>query len=167
VLDGNPAPPPQKGAQQPPLFGPCLLWPNVSMDQDGTWYMEVGLGTDHTVLDGDPAPPPQKRGGGAAKRHTPNFRPMSVVTKRLDGSMPLGTEAGLGPCDIVLDGGPSFPKKGHTTHFSTHMYCGQTAEWIKMPLGTKGCLGPGHIVRWGPSSSPPPKKRGGGTALHF
>ena len=24
-LDGDPAPP-RKGAQQPPLFGPCLLW---------------------------------------------------------------------------------------------------------------------------------------------
>jgi len=28
VLDGDPAPPPRKGTQQPPLFGPCLLWPN-------------------------------------------------------------------------------------------------------------------------------------------
>ena len=27
VLDGDPAPP-RKWAQQPPLFGPCLLWPN-------------------------------------------------------------------------------------------------------------------------------------------
>jgi len=27
VLDGDPTPP-WKGAQQPPLFGPCLLWPN-------------------------------------------------------------------------------------------------------------------------------------------
>jgi len=27
VLDGKPAPP-RKGAQQTPLFGPCLLWPN-------------------------------------------------------------------------------------------------------------------------------------------
>ena len=27
VLDGNSAPP-RKGAQQPPLFGPCLLWRN-------------------------------------------------------------------------------------------------------------------------------------------
>jgi len=27
VLDGDPAPPPPKGAQQPPLFGLCLLWP--------------------------------------------------------------------------------------------------------------------------------------------
>ena len=26
MLDGDPAPPPRKGAQQPPLFGP-LLWP--------------------------------------------------------------------------------------------------------------------------------------------
>jgi len=27
VLHGDPAPPPQKGVQ-PPIFGPCLLWPN-------------------------------------------------------------------------------------------------------------------------------------------
>jgi len=26
VLDGDPAPPPQKGAD-PPIIGPCLLWP--------------------------------------------------------------------------------------------------------------------------------------------
>jgi len=38
VLDGDdPAPPPQKGAK-PPIFGPCLLWPNGWMDQDGTWH---------------------------------------------------------------------------------------------------------------------------------
>jgi len=29
VLDGDPAPPGKGGAQQPPpVFGPCLLWPN-------------------------------------------------------------------------------------------------------------------------------------------
>ena len=27
VLDGDRAPPPKRGAQ-PPIFGPCLLWPN-------------------------------------------------------------------------------------------------------------------------------------------
>jgi len=38
VLDGDPAPP-RKGAQQSPIFGPCLLlWPNSWMDQDTTWY---------------------------------------------------------------------------------------------------------------------------------
>jgi len=39
---------------------------------------EVDLSPGHIVLDGDTAPPP--------KGHSPpNFRPMSVVTKRLDG----------------------------------------------------------------------------------
>jgi len=38
--------------------------------------MEVGLGSGHIVLDGDPAPPPPKRG------HSPNFRPISIVTKQ-------------------------------------------------------------------------------------
>jgi len=41
--------------------------------------MEVGLGPGHIVLDGDPSPSPK---GGTA----PNFRPMSTVRKRLDGS---------------------------------------------------------------------------------
>jgi len=36
VLDGDPAPPPQRGT--PPIFGPCLLRPNGWMDQDVTWY---------------------------------------------------------------------------------------------------------------------------------
>jgi len=27
VLDGDSAPPPAKGGQQPPLFGACLMWP--------------------------------------------------------------------------------------------------------------------------------------------
>jgi len=37
VLDGQPAPLPKKGAELPsPIFGPCPLWPNGSMDQDGT-----------------------------------------------------------------------------------------------------------------------------------
>ena len=33
VLDGDPVPP--KGGQ-PPIFGPCLLWPNGCMYQDTT-----------------------------------------------------------------------------------------------------------------------------------
>jgi len=43
--------------------------------------MEVGLGPDDFVLDGDPAPAPQK-GGGAPP---PNFRPMFIAAKGLDG----------------------------------------------------------------------------------
>jgi len=46
--------------------------------------MKVGLGPGHIVLDGDPAPPPKKMGTAATSY--PNFRPMSIVAKRLDGS---------------------------------------------------------------------------------
>ena len=42
--------------------------------------VQAGLGPGHIVLDGDPASPPQR---GTAP---PNFRSMSVVAKRLDGS---------------------------------------------------------------------------------
>ena len=41
--------------------------------------MEVVLGPDDFVLDGGPAPYPKR---GTA----PNFRPMSIVAKRLDAS---------------------------------------------------------------------------------
>jgi len=41
----------------------------------------LGLGRGHIVLDGDPAPSPSKKAGKA-----PNFRRMSIVAKRLDGS---------------------------------------------------------------------------------
>ena len=50
--------------------------------------------------------------------------------------MPLGTEVGLGPDDIALDGDPaSLPKKGQSPQFSAHFYCGQAAGCIQMPLG--------------------------------
>ena len=51
--------------------------------------------------------------------------------------MPLIREVGLGPSNIVLDGNPApLPKKGgRAPKFSTHVYCGQTAWWIKMALG--------------------------------
>jgi len=42
---------------------------------------EVGLVPCDCVLDGDAAPLSLQKGGTA-----PNFRPMSVVAKRLDGS---------------------------------------------------------------------------------
>jgi len=45
--------------------------------------------------------------------------------------MKLGTEAGLGPGDIVLDGDPApLPKRGTTSQFSVHVYCGQTVAHL-------------------------------------
>jgi len=52
--------------------------------------------------------------------------------------MPLGMQVGLSPGNFVLDGDPApLPKKGQSPQFSAHVYCGQTAAWIKMPLGTE------------------------------
>ena len=55
-----------------------VLWPNGWTDQDATWYGGRPR-PGHIVLDGDRAPP-QRRGTAS------NFRPMSVVAERLDGS---------------------------------------------------------------------------------
>jgi len=50
---------------------------------------------------------------------------------------------------------PSSPSpKGAQPQFSAHVCCGQTAGWIKMPLGGKVGLGPGHIVLHGDPSHP-------------
>ena len=55
---------------------------------------------------------------------------------------------GLGLRDIVFDVDPAIPKKGTPTptQFLAHVYCGQTAGWMKTPLGTEVDLGQGHIV---------------------
>jgi len=72
---------------------------------------------------------------------------MSIVAKRTAGwiKMPLGTEVGLGPGDIVLDGDPP-PPKGTHPQSSAHVYCGQTAVCIRIPLGTEVSLSLGDIV---------------------
>ena len=108
------------------------------------------------MLDGDHAPPPQK---GAEP--LPNFRPISIVAKRLDAlrKMPLSMDVGLSPGDFVLDGDQSsLPNKGGEalSQFSAYLYCGQTAGWMKLALGMEVGLSPGDCVRWGPS--PPPQK---------
>jgi len=60
------------------------FWAYICCGQMAAWIrmslgMELGLGPGDFVLEGDPAPPPQK---GA---EPPNFRPMFIVAKRLDG----------------------------------------------------------------------------------
>ena len=72
---------------------------------------EVGFGPGHIVLDGDPAPTPPKG-------HSPPI---------------------FGPCLLWTQ--PLPPKGRSPSQFSAHVYCGQTAAWIKMPLGTEVDLG--------------------------
>jgi len=104
VLDGNPAPYHKRGGD-PPNFR------SMSCGQTAGWIkmalgMEVGLGLGpgHIVLDVDPMtylPSP--------KRHqsSPVFGPCLLWPNGLTAGwikMPVGTEIGLDPGDIVLDG---------------------------------------------------------------
>jgi len=101
VLDGDPSSPTKKGAQLPPLFGPCLLWPNGWMDKMPL-SMEVGLGPGHIVLDGDLAPP-SKRAYPQISAHVSCDQTTGLI------KMPLGTKIVIDPVDIVLDGKPTSP----------------------------------------------------------
>jgi len=94
---------PPKGAW-PPIFGQRTEWIKMSY---GT---EVGLGPSHNVcVNWDPALSPATNKGTQPSK----FRPMSVVAKRLDGTMALSMEVGLAPRHVVLDGrwGSSSPKR--------------------------------------------------------
>ena len=62
VLDGDPAPSQKRSwspGRSPPIFGPCLFWPNGWMHQGATWYGGRPLSPGDFVLDGDQAPYPK------------------------------------------------------------------------------------------------------------
>ena len=70
--------------------------------------MEVGLSPGDNVLDGNPAPPPPK---GA---QPPNFWPMSVVARQLDGSNATWFGGRPQPRPHCVTWGPSSPPKRGT-----------------------------------------------------
>jgi len=68
----------------------------------------------------------------------------------------LAAQVDLGPGHIVLDGDPTPPPpEGHSPQFSAHVCRGQTAGWIKIPLGREVGLSPGDIVLLGDPAPPP------------
>ena len=106
VLDGDPASPPQKGAQ------PSQFLAHVCCGQTAGWIKmplgtEVELSPGNIMLDGDPAPP--KSGA----QH-PQFFPMYCGQTGAWIKMPLDAGVGFGPGHIVLHGDPAPPKKGHS-----------------------------------------------------
>jgi len=107
ALDGNPAHPPKKGSQ-PPIFGPCPLWPNSWMDQDATWCR--GRPWPRQLLDGFLAPLTKKR------EHSPQFS-ANVYCGQMARwiKMLLDRELGLGLSDTVLDGDRAPPNRGSAT----------------------------------------------------
>jgi len=81
VLHGDPAPRPPKVGRAP-QFSAHVCCGQVAGLIKMPLVREVGLSPSDNVLDGDPAPLPKRR----RSPPPPNFRPMSVVTRRLDGS---------------------------------------------------------------------------------
>ena len=76
--------------------------------------------------------------------------------------MPLGTEVGLGPYDIVLDGDPAppSPKREQTPSpiFPPCLLSVVAKRWMdQVTLDTEVGLGPGHIVLYR-GTAPLPKK---------
>ena len=117
VLDGDPAPP-KRGTAALPHFS-AVLWPNGWVDQDPTWY-EGRPRPGNIVFDADPAPPPR----GRAR----NFRPMSVVAKRLDGSRcHLVRRSASAQATLCYMGIQILPIRGTAPPpiFGPYVYCGQ------------------------------------------
>jgi len=74
-------------------------------------------------------------------------------------TMPLGTEVGSARQHYVRWGPSSSTERATAVpHFSAHVYCGQTAGRIEMPLGTVIGLCPCDIVLDGDTA--PSKERG-------
>ena len=69
-------------------------------------------------------------------------------------------ELGLGPGRLCVRWGPRSPspKRAEPPKFLAHVYCGQTAGWIKIILGTEVGLSPGDLVVLDGDPAPFPKK---------
>jgi len=104
VLDGDHAPPPQKGAE-PHKFSAHVYWGQTARFVKLVLGTEVGLSPGDFVLDGDPDPFPQK-GAEPPPQFLANFYCGQTVRCI---KMPLGMDVGVSPGDFVLDGDPVFP----------------------------------------------------------
>jgi len=80
VLDGDPARSPKRGHSPLPQFSAHFYCGQTAGYTKMPLGMELGLSPGDFVLDMDPTPLPEK---GA---EPPNFWPMFIVAKRLDGS---------------------------------------------------------------------------------
>jgi len=137
-----------------PVSNVCVLWPNGRTDQDETWHA------------GRPRPWPHcVRWGLRSLPHRGTATPPPIFGPYLlwqngstdqDATWHGGRPRPRRHC--VRWGPSSLPKRGQSPlQFSAHVYCGQTATWIKMPLGWRlvqwlasfvawtklPCLGPG------------------------
>jgi len=162
LLDWDPAPSSKRGRSPPKNFGPCSLWPNGGMDEDGIWHGDRPHPRRLCVRRG-PSPLPQK---GA--KPPPQFSAHFYCDQTAGCiKMPLGIDVGHSPGDFVLDGDPVFPPQQRSGAplpifgpflFWPNGWMHQDAtQYGGRPQPRRVC------VRWGPSPStqkgaqPPPQ----------
>ena len=143
-----------KMAAQPHHFsvhvhcGPTAGWIKTALG------MKVGLSPGHIVLDGHRSPLPI-----GAELHSPIFGPFLLWPNgwiHHDATRYAGWPQ---PRRLCVRWGPGrLPKKGAEPPLFAHVYCGQTAGCIKMPLGTEVGLSPHDFVLDG---NPAPLQKGG------
>ena len=152
----GPSPLPKKGAQPPPQFSAHFYCGQSAGCIKMPLGMKVGLSPEDFVFDGDPAPS-TKRG----RSPSPIFGPCLL---RPNGCMDQDATWYRGrpwPRRRCVRWRPSsaLSKKGTEPppQFSAHVYCGQTAGCIKMPLGMEVDLSPEDFVFDG-DPAPSPKR---------
>jgi len=133
------------------------FWALVYCCQTAGWIkmalgMKVGLGPRHVVLDGDPAPVPPKKGA------KPNFRPMCIVAKQLDGSRCHLAGRQASAQATALDGTELPPKGGHNLNFWHMSIVAKRLDASVYHLLRRWPRPRRHCVRWGPA--PPASERG-------
>jgi len=125
----------------PAIFGPCLLCPNGSMDQDGTWH------------GGGPRSRPRCTRWGLAPltakaAELPQFSARvccGQTTGWIKIALGIGGPRSRPHCASWEPSTPS-QKGAELPQFSAHFCCGKTAGCIKMPFGMEVGFGPGDIV---------------------
>jgi len=143
------------------------LWPNGWMDQDGTWHRGRPWSSSHCATWGHSSL--LKKGA-----EPPIFGPSLLWPNGWMHQDATWYGGRLQPRRLCVRWGPSpLSQNGRSpTQFSAHVYCGQTAAWIKI----NGCMDQDatwyggrtrptrHCVRRGPSY---PRKKGTPTPTQF
>jgi len=122
----GPSSSPHKGWHRSPQFSAHVLWPNGRMIQDASWYEGRLWPWPHCIIWGRSCP--------KDAQPSPILGPCLLVMRKASAQATL------------LDGTQLPSPKGTAAPNFRPMYCGQTAGWMKMPLGMEVGLGPSHMV---------------------
>ena len=146
----RPSSPVSKKGAEPPIFGPCLLWPNGWMDEAGTWH------------GGRPQPRRLCVRWGCSPLPTKGVEPPPQTAGCI--KMALGMEVVISPGDFGLDWDPAPPPKreaeagGRAPNFRPMAIVAERLDGLRWHLHRGRPWSSPHCARWGHSS--PPKNRG-------